>query len=80
VVAAVSNPFKAELQGESMETKNPARCVYCERSSNEIPMLKLVYQEQDTWICSQHLPVLLHKPAQLAEKLPGIENVEGAQH
>jgi hypothetical protein len=36
------------------------------------------------WICPQHLPILIHKPVRLAEKLPGLENLgepeENAHH
>lgn len=38
------------------------------------------YQEADVYICPQCLPVLIHKPANLAEKLPGLENVQPRQH
>ncbi|MBN1668307.1 MAG: hypothetical protein JW862_14535 [Anaerolineales bacterium] len=30
---------------------------------------------QDFYICPQHLPILIHKPAQLADKLPGAEKL-----
>jgi hypothetical protein len=42
------------------------------------------YQGREFWICPQHLPILIHKPALLADRLPGIENVtppdEGHAH
>ena len=38
------------------------------------------YQEQDVYICPQCLPILIHKPADLAGKLPGLEDVEPPQH
>jgi hypothetical protein len=48
-------------------------CIYCEKSDQVIPLLRMQYQGQQYWICPQHLPLLIHKPAQLADKLPGLE-------
>jgi hypothetical protein len=47
-------------------------CLYCERDSNQVPLMPVVFKGQDLWICPQHLPILIHKPAQLADKLPGV--------
>lgn len=47
------------------------KCLVCERSSDQTPLLALRYQGQDHWICPQHLPALIHKPQQLADKFPG---------
>lgn len=49
-------------------------CLYCERDSAHVPLLKLIYRGEDVWICPQHFPVLIHKPAELADKLPGAEH------
>jgi hypothetical protein len=57
-------------------TSTSPYCLYCDRSSDQIPLIQIQYQGQDYWICPQHLPVLIHKPSQLAGKLPGIENME----
>jgi hypothetical protein len=53
---------------------NLPRCLRCQRSSNEVPLIRLEYQEEEHWICPQHLPILIHKPGQLTEQLPGAEN------
>jgi hypothetical protein len=47
------------------------RCLYCERDADQVPLIALKYGEQALWICPQHLPVLIHKPEQLADKFPG---------
>lgn len=47
-------------------------CLYCERDSDQIPLLTLEYQGQELAICAQHLPILIHSPAKLAHKLPGL--------
>jgi hypothetical protein len=51
---------------------NPTeKCIVCERSSAEVPLISLHYQQATVWICPQHLPVLIHNPEKLADKLPG---------
>jgi hypothetical protein len=54
-------------------------CLYCERDSNQVPLMPVVFQGQDLWICPQHLPILIHKPAQLADKLPGLTQISPAE-
>lgn len=57
------------------------RCLQCQRSSNEVPLIRLAYQGEEHWICPQHLPILIHKPGQLAEQLPGAEKfAQGENH
>ncbi|MCK4897542.1 MAG: hypothetical protein KAS38_02100 [Anaerolineales bacterium] len=51
-------------------------CLYCEKDSLQVPLLAIQYQGRELWICPQHLPILIHKPAQLADKLPGVENLD----
>jgi hypothetical protein len=60
-----------------------AICIYCQRSSDEVPLLAMRHRGQQVWICPQHLPILIHKPEQLADKLPGAKNLgspEGHEH
>ena len=61
-----------------MQSETPC-CLYCERNSDEVPLIRLLYRGHDYWICPQHFPILIHKPAQLAGKLPGIEKMAGAE-
>ena len=56
-------------------TETRPQCTYCERDDNQVPLLSLHYQGTEAWICPQHLPVLIHSPAQLVGKLPGAENL-----
>lgn len=59
------------------------KCLYCNKTNEEVPLIPLIYQAGQTWICPQHLPILIHKPGQLAGKLPGAENLgeaEGHDH
>jgi len=56
------------------------QCLYCQRSSEEVPLINLRYRGADAWICPQHLPILIHKPPQLADNLPGIEGLTPVEH
>jgi hypothetical protein len=62
-----------------MTESNPA-CLYCQRASDQIPLIQLEYKNERHWICPQHLPILIHRPAELAEFLPGIEKLEDFDH
>lgn len=56
------------------------KCISCNRTSQEVPLIAIRHQGQELWICPQHLPILIHKPEQLAEKLPGATNLQGHNH
>ncbi|MEW6403114.1 MAG: hypothetical protein AB1649_15045 [Chloroflexota bacterium] len=45
-------------------------CLNCNRTEEEYPLIKLSYQGKDLFICPQCLPILIHKPYQLAGKIP----------
>lgn len=62
-----------------MQTEE-SKCLYCERSSQEIPLVTFEYQGKALRICSQHLPVLIHNPGQLIGKIPGAESFSPADH
>jgi hypothetical protein len=61
-------------------TQSTDYCLYCERDSNQVPLMPVVFKGHDLWICPQHLPILIHKPAQLADKLPGLTQLTPAEH
>lgn len=46
-------------------------CLNCAVTENEKPLLAMTFQKREIHICPQCLPILIHKPYQLAEKLPG---------
>ncbi len=56
------------------------RCLVCEQSSQEVPLLSVSYQDQQYWICPTHLPILIHKPDQLIGKLPGADKLKPNEH
>lgn len=57
-----------------------AICLNCEKTEQEKPLLAMKYQGQEFFICPQCLPVLIHKPANLAGKLSGAETFGDAAH
>ena len=48
------------------------KCLYCQRDSQEIPLILLEYRGKALAICPEHLPILIHKPEQLEEILAGL--------
>ncbi len=55
-------------------------CLNCNRSEEQIPLLVMQFRNKTVHICPQCLPVLIHKPENLAEKLPGMEIIKPAEH
>lgn len=55
-------------------------CLVCERTSEDIPLISFQYKGSGRFICPQHLPILIHDPAKLAEVLPGAEGFSPAEH
>jgi hypothetical protein len=61
-------------------TANDAKqCLACGRGPQETPLIALEYRSGALWICPQHLPVLIHDPAQLAGRLAGAEQLRPAE-
>ncbi len=50
-----------------------SRCLVCEQGSDTVPLLAFRYRGAERHICPQHLPILIHEPAALADRLPGAE-------
>jgi hypothetical protein len=57
-------------------SSNQPQCAHCQRGADKVPLFPLQYQGEDKWICPQHLPILIHRPALLADKFPGMEIVD----
>ncbi|MBI5296568.1 MAG: hypothetical protein HY869_13910 [Chloroflexi bacterium] len=55
-------------------------CLNCDRTEEQIPLLNLNFKGGEQHICPQCLPLLIHKPQVLAEKLPGMEVTPPAEH
>jgi hypothetical protein len=59
-------------------TEGKNLCLYCGCDSEQVPLLAMQYRDAQVWICPQHLPILIHEPAKLADKLPGAEDLNAA--
>lgn len=55
-------------------------CINCTRTEQEVPILSLKFRGNQVGICSSCLPVLIHKPQQLADRLSGAEEIQPARH
>jgi len=55
-------------------------CLNCDRTDQQIILLTLTFKGETKHICPQCLPILIHKPQNLADKLPGMEIVPPAEH
>ena len=60
--------------------ENSQRCLVCNSSSSEIPLLALNYRDTIYYICPQHFPLLIHKPERLVGILPGAEHMLPHDH
>ena len=61
-------------------SEQPLTCLYCGVDSQNAPLVTLQYQGSQMYICTQHLPILIHNPQTLVGKLPGAENLQGHEH
>ena len=66
-------------ENSEMADETP-KCLVCEQTSQQVPLLSLSYQGRSYWICPQHFPILIHQPARLAGKLPGAEKMVAGEH
>ncbi|MGV6844720.1 MAG: hypothetical protein ACWA42_01170 [Lutibacter sp.] len=51
-------------------------CIVCGRNELETPVTKFYYQEGAFYICSQHIPVLIHNPEDLIGLLPNAKKIK----
>jgi hypothetical protein len=56
------------------------QCLNCEKSEEQVPLLKMQFQGKEEYICPQCLPVLIHKAEKLTDKLPGMHAGKPAEH
>jgi hypothetical protein len=48
-------------------------CINCGASDEERPLLAIQFQGNEYRICPQCLPILIHQPHELTEKIPGFQ-------
>ena len=56
------------------------QCVNCGRTVEQVPLLSLTHRHGAAYICPQCLPILIHHPQQLLNKLPGAEALQPHEH
>ena len=61
-------------------TKKKKTCVHCGRDNSLVPLLVFRYKGKKFRICSEHLPVLLHRPHELTGKLADAEKLKPVEH
>jgi hypothetical protein len=57
-----------------------AVCLVCNEDDRNVPLIHMCFKGEIYWICPQHLPLLIHKPEQVADKLPGMQAKASAHH
>ncbi len=65
--------YKSQLVKKLMST---ITCLNCGVSEQDKPLITLKFQDEDLYICPQCLPILIHKPYELADKIPGFKPAE----
>ena len=56
------------------------KCLVCNRTKHDVPLIVLHFREEQYWICPQDFPLLIHQPDQLIGKLPGAEKLTPHAH
>lgn len=56
------------------------QCINCERTVEQVPLIPIWTRDGQTFICPQCLPVLIHRPQQLADKLRGADALTPHEH
>ena len=54
-------------------------CIHCGRSDEQVPLIIFLYKGAEHHICTEHLPVLIHKPLELMGKLPDMDKLNPAE-
>lgn len=62
-----------------MPEMNSLHCIHCGRDDSQVPLVTFRYQEKEFRICTEHFPILIHKPGQLTGKLPDAEMLPAAE-
>ncbi len=60
--------------------KQTIQCINCERTADQVPLVPILTRDAQVYICPQCLPILIHKPQQLADKLHGADALLPHKH
>jgi len=50
-------------------------CIVCENTSEDAPIFKFRFKGEKYYICSEHIPSVIHTQEELIGKLPGAESL-----
>ena len=64
------------LQFKIKMMRTEKTCLVCQVSSESMPLTKFYYRDFEFFICSQHMPVIIHNPQELVGKLPDAEHLK----
>ncbi len=49
-----------------------SQCIVCQKTDQQVPIVTFKFKGQKYGICSEHMPILIHKAQELESLLPGI--------
>ena len=55
-------------------------CIQCGRDDSQVPVVVFYYKDQEHYICTEHFPVLIHRPTELTGKLPDMDKLNPVDH
>ncbi|KAA3638290.1 MAG: hypothetical protein DWQ02_05330 [Bacteroidetes bacterium] len=53
------------------------KCIVCQSTSQQMPILEFAFKGQKLHVCSQHIPIIIHQPDKLQHLLPDLPNRPG---
>ena len=56
------------------------KCIVCGSDTNEMPLLKFEFKQQEIYVCSEHIPIIIHQPQKLQGLIPDLPPDRGADH
>ncbi len=54
-------------------------CIVCKRDEQQVPVTQFDYMGTRFWICSQHIPIIIHEPSKLIGLLPDADKINPAE-
>jgi len=62
-----------------MTHKEDKECIVCNRTDGHVPLTHFTFMGTDFWICSQHIPIIIHEPSKLIGLLPEADKIPPAE-
>ena len=55
-------------------------CIHCGRNEEHVPLVIFFYKGGEHRICTEHFPILIHRPLELTGKLPDMDKLNPIEH